>query len=98
MFGLHTDSLVSVFQVTGITKTSNNHESILAAVGDSARFSVKTRDDCKGEKFANVVFCAPPSGSDDYPAAVEDAASNLWAGPSGGGVFVFTSSGGMYVR
>jgi hypothetical protein len=67
-------------------------------VGDSDRFSVKTGDDCKGQKYANVIFCAPPSGFDDYPAAVEDAASNLWEGPSGGGVFVFTSSGGMYVR
>lgn len=56
---------------------------------------LKTADDCKGEKFKNVVFCAPPSGFDDYPSAVKDSITNLWEGPSGGGVFIFTSSGGM---
>jgi hypothetical protein len=83
--------------VTGITKTNNNHESILAEVGDSDRFSVTTGDEGNGKKFKNIVFCAPPSGFDDYPAAIEDCITNLWAGPSEGGVFVFTSSGGMYV-
>ena len=82
-------------QVVGITKTSNNHQSILEKVGNSDRFSVKTSDECKGQKFQNVVFCAPPSGFEDYPSAVEEAVSNLWAGPDEGGAFVFTSSGGM---
>jgi len=49
----------------------------------------------KEEKFANVVFCAPPSGFDDYPGAIKEAADNLWAGPDQGR-FVFTSSGGIY--
>jgi hypothetical protein len=70
----------------------------LAEIGESDRFSVKTADECKGEKFDNVVFCAPPSGFDDYPGAVKDSVTNIWAGPSGGGIFVFTSSGGMYVQ
>jgi hypothetical protein len=84
--------------VTGITKTTNNHESILASVGGASdRFEVKTGDECKGRNYQNVVFCAPPSGFDDYPAALEDAITNLWAGSSEGGVFVFTSSGGVYV-
>ena len=81
--------------VTGITKSTNRHETILASVGDSDNFSVKTEEECKGEKFRNVVFCAPPSGFDDYPAAVKDVITNLWAGPSEGGAFIFTSSGGM---
>jgi hypothetical protein len=82
-------------EVVGITKTSNNHESILEKVGSSSRFSVQTAAQCKGKKFQNVVFCAPPSGFDDYPGAVLDAITNLWAGEGGGGSFVFTSSGGM---
>jgi hypothetical protein len=40
------------------------------------------------------VFCAPPSGFDDYPEAVRDAVTNIWD-KSSDGVFVFTSSGGM---
>ena len=81
--------------VTAITKTTNRHDSILESVGDSDNFNVRTGSECKGEKFKNVVFCAPPSGFEDYPAAVDDAISNLWAGPSEGGTFIFTSSGGM---
>jgi hypothetical protein len=88
--------------VTGITKSTNRHESILATIsettgGDGGSFEVKTSQEAllEGKKFKNVVFCAPPSGFDDYPAAVKDAATDLWEGPSGGGVFVFTSSGGM---
>jgi nucleoside-diphosphate-sugar epimerase len=87
--------------VTGITRTTNNHESIREQVGaaNSDRLELSTADEAaeRGEKFRDVCFCAPPSGSDDYPAAVADAIKNLWAGPEGGGVFVFTSSGGVYV-
>jgi hypothetical protein len=46
-------------------------------------------------KFDNVVFCAPPSGFDDYPAAVQEAIDRYWQGPSGSGIFVFTSSGAV---
>jgi hypothetical protein len=86
--------------VTGITKSTNRHESILATIPQTTgggSFEVKTSQEAllEGKKFKNVVFCAPPSGFDDYPAAVKDAATDLWEGPTGGGVFVFTSSGGM---
>ena len=66
------------------------------------RFQLLTMDDVvkiKGDRqslFKDVVFCAPPSGFDDYPTAVKDAAAQLWAGSSEGGSFVFTSSGGVY--
>ena len=63
--------------------------------GDSDRFVLKTGDECKGMKFQNVVFCAPPSGFENYPEAVAECAENLWLGKSDGGLFVFTSSGGM---
>jgi hypothetical protein len=80
--------------VTGITKTSNRHESILKQVGDNERFALKTADEIQGQIFRDVVFCAPPSGFDDYPEAVRDAVTNIWD-KSSDGVFVFTSSGGM---
>ena len=68
--------------VTAITKTSNNHESILISVGsssESSSFDLTTMDEIpKDQKFSNVVFCAPPSAFDDYPAAVADASDDLW--------------------
>lgn len=45
-----------------------------------------------GERFSRVVFCAPPGGNPDYPAAVAAAAARV----AEGGVFVFTSSGSVY--
>lgn len=96
------DPMSSLFlfdnKVTGITKTTNNHQSILDAVGKSDRFHVSTMEDCQGKKFDNVVFCAPPSGFEDYAGAVADAATNVWTGLDSGGTFVFTSSGGVYVQ
>lgn len=84
-------------QVTGITKTTTKHDDILQSVGThEGRFDVKTYDDLEGQSFKDVVFCAPPSGSDDYPGAVKDAASNVWAGNKSGGTFVFTSSGAVF--
>jgi hypothetical protein len=88
--------------VTGITKTKNNHESIMeqvvgegASSESSSSFHLETIEDLpKDKKFTNVVFCAPPSGFEDYPGAVKDAVDNLWAGFDSGS-FVFTSSGGM---
>ena len=81
--------------VTGITKTRSRHEEILADVGSSDRFQVKTSDEVVGTTFQNVVFCAPPSGFDDYAGTLKECITQTWAGPSEGGVFVFTSSGGM---
>lgn len=84
--------------VTGITKTSNNHASIRELVGGGDRLRLALASDTAAEeKFQNVVFCAPPSGFDDYPAAVEEAAQKYWAGSEAGGVFVFTSSGAVCV-
>jgi hypothetical protein len=83
-------------RVTGITKTDYRHAHIRAQV-PSDRLVLQTLDTAlhEEERFQNVVFCAPPSGFDDYPAAVRQAAEQLWVGPSGGGVFVFTSSGAV---
>lgn len=81
--------------LTGITKSTNRHDAIRQSVGDvlSSRLLLKTRDQIKDdETFDNVVFCAPPSGFEDYAEAVKDAAQKLW---NKQGTFVFTSSGGV---
>ena len=86
--------------VTGVTRTTQHHDAIRAAVlpSDSSspsRFRLVAAGDPRLKKFTNVVFCAPPSGFDDYAAAVKEAAENYWMGPDGGGVFVFTSIGAV---
>lgn len=49
------------------------------------------RDGNSGCCFPNVVFCMPPSASDDYAAETARAVAS-WAGSQGGGRLVFTSS------
>jgi nucleoside-diphosphate-sugar epimerase len=48
----------------------------------------------EGGEYQNVVFCAPPSGFEDYPSAIAQAAKLRSA--TKGGSFIFTSSGGVY--
>jgi len=85
--------------IVGVTRTNNNHAMILASMPTSATssFKVATYNDLLSEdrKYPNVVFCAPPSGSEDYPKSVQDAMNDFWSGPNVGR-FVFTSSGGVY--
>ena len=94
--------------VVGITKTPSRHEQIRSAVvgqaggdvADNERLQLLTSDDFASQqdaakKFKDVVFCAPPSGFDDYPAAVRHAIEEYWDKDLGG-CFVFTSSGGIY--
>eukprot|EP00534_Pseudo-nitzschia_fraudulenta_P001943 CAMPEP_0201116542 /NCGR_PEP_ID=MMETSP0850-20130426/787_1 /ASSEMBLY_ACC=CAM_ASM_000622 /TAXON_ID=183588 /ORGANISM="Pseudo-nitzschia fraudulenta, Strain WWA7" /LENGTH=324 /DNA_ID=CAMNT_0047380643 /DNA_START=323 /DNA_END=1297 /DNA_ORIENTATION=- len=94
-------------KVTGITKSKKRHDDILKEVlGEddqySERFELRTVDeniDQDNKKFNHCVFCAPPSGFDDYPSAVKAAIDDLWMGQNdenNGGAFVFTSSGGIY--
>jgi pyrroline-5-carboxylate reductase len=85
--------------VTGITKTSNRHAEIREHVGaeNSHRLRLVTAEERGDDKYENVVFCAPPSGFEDYPGAVKDAVDKIWVGPEKGGVFVFTSTGAVYV-
>lgn len=46
-------------------------------------------------KFSRVVFCAPPTGNDNYAADVEQARRYC---RDDGGLFVFTSSGSVYAE
>jgi hypothetical protein len=87
--------------VTGITKTTNRHEEIRAAVPNNGKFTLISSENGGSQldgsvKYDNVVFCAPPSGFEDYANAVQDAVDQLW-NRDGNGVFVFTSSGAVYV-
>uniref|UniRef100_A0A7S4QJR8 NAD-dependent epimerase/dehydratase domain-containing protein n=3 Tax=Ditylum brightwellii TaxID=49249 RepID=A0A7S4QJR8_9STRA len=90
--------------ITGITKSTSRHELIrhiafsnVDISEPSSRLILTTMEDLgESKKYKNVVFCAPPSGFDDYAGAVQNAITNLWLGPEGGGAFVFTSSGGIY--
>ena len=88
--------------ITAITKSTARHDDIrkqvLQSDGNSDRFTLKTLDDVletSSSSFQDVVFCAPPSGFDNYPSAVKEAAEKLWAVDKNGS-FVFTSSGGVF--
>jgi len=104
------------WKFTGITKGNKRHDGILKEVLGrddhhqySDRFELRTADyynddtyKSNNKKFNHCVFCAPPSGFDDYPSAVRGAIENLWMGRRNNdndnkeGIFVFTSSGGIY--
>lgn len=101
------DPELNDMKVVGITKSTKRHDEILAKVvgGDdrlSDRFELRTAEEYDGKDkkiFNHCVFCAPPSGFEDYPSAVKGAIDGLWMGKTEenkGGAFVFTSSGGIY--
>lgn len=74
-------------QIHGKTMTSDHHDELIKA---GIRPSLRgTQSDVK---FPYVIFCAPPSRTEDYPGDIRLAASN-W---SGEGSFVFTSSTAVY--
>ncbi|KAL3788361.1 hypothetical protein HJC23_009167 [Cyclotella cryptica] len=87
-------------RITGITKSTARHDAIRNALClhdiYDGRLSLKTMEEASAseEQFRDVVFCAPPSGFEDYPSAVASA-SKLRSSTLGGS-FVFTSSGGVY--
>lgn len=74
--------------VVGQTKTTSNHDK-LHAIGIEPRTAEGMQS---GETFPNVAYCAPPSGSEDYPGDVAKALA-CWDGT---GNFIFTSSAGVY--
>ena len=51
-------------------------------------------------QYEDVVFCAPPSGFDDYASGIAEVATRLWSSAATPrrrrGSFVFTSSGVVY--
>lgn len=73
-------------QVIGQTNTTNNHERL-----QKLGLTPALKADTAGKKYPYVAFCAPPSGSSDYAAEVEDSLAR-WDGT---GNYVFTSSFGV---
>ena len=74
--------------VVGQTKTTSHHD-MLKSIGITPRTAEEVQP---GETFPYVAYCAPPSGSDDYPGDVAKALA-CWDGT---GNFIFTSSAGVY--
>lgn len=68
------------------TNTENSHPKLT-----SLGLQPVKKADAGKEKYPYVLFSAPPSGSQDYPAEVR-AALDRW---DGSGCFVFTSSGSV---
>ena len=71
--------------VIGLTNTNNNHAHL-----KSLGIDPFVKSEATSAKSPNILFSAPPSGSQDYVSEVKDAI-NRWDG-SGSGSFVFTSS------
>lgn len=63
---------------------------------DDGYDTIITNSNGRNEKFNHCIFCAPPSGFDDYPSAVRKAIDDLWCSDNERGTFIFTSSGGIY--
>ena len=81
--------------VVGVTrKADSEREAALVADGITPR--LRDDVDASGERWPYVLFCASPSGNDDYVGAVTSAL-DLWDDADGvGGRFVFTSSAGVF--
>ncbi|KAJ7538561.1 hypothetical protein O6H91_11G054300 [Diphasiastrum complanatum] len=74
-------------KVVGVTNTTKRHEELR---GLGILPTLKQTESI--EQFPYVIFCAPPSGSDDYPAELRLAAQR-W---NGLGSLLFTSSSAVY--
>ncbi|GBG83444.1 hypothetical protein CBR_g37156 [Chara braunii] len=75
-------------RVVGQTNTTNSHDR-LRSMGIEPVTKAEAKAD---EKFPFIIFCAPPSQSEDYVAEVRAAASR-W---SGTGSLLFTSSSAVF--
>ena len=61
-----------------------------------ATTAATTRGGRPRRHYKDVVFCAPPSGFDDYASGITEVATRLWSAATPRGSFVFTSSGVVY--
>ena len=97
-------------ELVGITKTKQRHEEIQQQIISNNKnhrsFQLQTfeeavmkQDTDESALFDHVLFCAPPSGFENYPMALQQALQ-IWKGPcsssSNDSSFVFTSSGAVY--
>ncbi|XP_055818253.1 uncharacterized protein LOC129887253 isoform X2 [Solanum dulcamara] len=74
-------------RIFGQTMTTDHHDELI-----KMGISPSSRETKFTSKFPYVIYCAPPSRTEDYPGDVRDAALR-W---SGEGSFLFTSSSAPY--
>ncbi|XP_070042212.1 uncharacterized protein [Nicotiana tomentosiformis] len=74
-------------QIFGQTMTTDHHDELI-----KMGISPSSRETKFTFKFPYVIFCAPPSRTEDYPGDIREAALK-W---SGEGSFLFTSSSAPY--
>ena len=91
--------------IVGVTKTSSRHDALLKELCEKKeeygdRVSLCTMEQALQDSLTcnHVVFCAPPSGFDDYPTAISTAFQFLLSSENKEevGSYIFTSSGGVY--
>lgn len=73
--------------VVGQTNTTSNHDRLR-----SLGLQPRVKGDADDRKFPFVMFAAPPSGTEDYPAEIAKAAT-YWDGT---GTFLFSGSAGIF--
>ncbi|TRY68641.1 hypothetical protein TCAL_08889 [Tigriopus californicus] len=77
-----------------VLKTRSFNEKRATLWSSLGYIPVSSKDPGEAEKSDCVIFCAPPTGNDNYPDDVHQALQDHWTGSAQGG-FVFTSSGGV---
>ena len=79
-------------RIVAQTKSTNNHDELQSTLGCETRVTPGAIVTSNQEKFPFVVFCAPPSKTDDYADEV-DRAGQMWDAT---GTMLFTGSTGVY--
>lgn len=80
--------------VVGKTRSDATRKELLSLPSCPFEKVVTSWQELDSKVFKYVIFCAPPSGNDDYPAEVTK--STKYYDKNFGGNFVFTSSAGVY--
>ena len=73
---------------------SDNSERNSALVEEG--FTVVSKESGEGVRAGVVVFCAPPTGNNDYAEDILASVTDHWSPSDPGSVFVFTSAGSVY--
>lgn len=73
---------------------SDNSERNSALVQEG--FTVVSKESGEGVRAGVVVFCAPPTGNNDYAEDILASVTDHWSPSDPGSVFVFTSAGSVY--
>lgn len=66
-----------------LASTEEEDDDVIAVDSENDRFRLITMEQAlssSSSTFRDVVFCAPPSGFQDYANAIEEVATRLWTG------------------